>query len=252
MTDLFEKAKSFFFINRCASCGELLKYDSDEVLCPECKAKWEDEKNEKCEDCKQIQTRCRCGFEGCSADTVGHLASYSHKEESVGKKLVFALKNSHDSHIVGFLARETAENIRTYLFTENAVAVNVPRNPRRVSETGYDQAKMLAKAVAKELGIPFVSVLRQNKDKVSQKTLDREKREEHARRNVVFAEGSSGLIKDKTVLLVDDIGTTGSTVSVCSSILKENGARAVHCVLVAKTKLETPDKNKKTLDKSAK
>lgn len=97
---------------------------------------------------------------------------------------------------------------------------------------GYDHAALLAEAVGKELGITPVKTLQ----KIRQtKPQSRIKSEAARRANVLGAYKviDPELVKGKRVLLLDDIITTGATVSECAKILLIAGAKEVYCAAVA-------------------
>ena len=109
----------------------------------------------------------------------------------------------------------------------------VPLSDKRLKERGYDQAMLLAMAVALELDDVAVETLRKPRNTHAQSGLTGEA----ARRaNVLGAyEGvDPELIRDKRLLLIDDIITTGSTISECARTLRTMGARDVVCATVAR------------------
>ena len=111
----------------------------------------------------------------------------------------------------------------------------VPLSARRLRERGYDQARLLAEAAAKELGTTAVSTLRKRRHNNAQSGLDGEA----ARRaNVLGAYEviAPELIRGKRVLLIDDIVTTGATLSECARVLRTAGAENVVCAAVARAR----------------
>lgn len=108
----------------------------------------------------------------------------------------------------------------------------VPLSRKRLRKRGYDQAKLLAECVARKLSLPCVSILRKTVHTAPQsQTGSAEKR----RANIsgvyqVTAENIAG----KTILLIDDIVTTGSTFSECARMLGMAGAERVYCAAVAR------------------
>lgn len=108
----------------------------------------------------------------------------------------------------------------------------VPLSRKRLRKRGYDQAKLLAECSAKELGLPCQPVLQKVVHTAPQsQTGSAEKR----RANISGAyEVISDDIVGKTILLVDDIVTTGSTFSECARMLGMAGAERVYCAAVAR------------------
>lgn len=107
-----------------------------------------------------------------------------------------------------------------------------PISRRRKWRRGYDQVELIARAVAKELGVPLVSTLQKTRHNRPQSRL----KDAAARRaNVlgVYRVTDPGSIAGKRVLLLDDILTTGATVSECARTLLTAGAKEVICATVA-------------------
>ena len=112
--------------------------------------------------------------------------------------------------------------------------VPIPLHYLRLWQRGFNQAQLLGQVVAKELQVPLVSPLKRVRHTQPQFGLGR-----HLRRaNVVgaFAIKSDQLdiIKDKTVVLVDDVVATGSTIEECARVLKNNGAKEVWALVLAR------------------
>ena len=103
---------------------------------------------------------------------------------------------------------------------------------KRKLERGYNQSEILAKEISKYFTSKFITnVLYKFKKSKVQSTLKLDER----RKNVLgtYLIKNSDKIKGKTILLVDDIYTTGATASECAKMLKTNGARKVIVVTIA-------------------
>lgn len=111
----------------------------------------------------------------------------------------------------------------------------VPLSRKRYKERGYDQAMLLALAAALELGDVAVSTLEKHRDVARQSSMgSAEKRK--ANISGVYNAADPELISGKRVLLIDDIVTTGSTLSECARVLLENGAKEVLCAAIARSR----------------
>jgi ComF family protein len=97
---------------------------------------------------------------------------------------------------------------------------------------GFDQCQLLALAVGKELGMEPQQLIRKIRSNKTQSTI---RGEAKRRANVlgVYKVTEPELVKDKRVLLLDDIITTGATAGECARILLTSGASQVHCGAVA-------------------
>ena len=119
----------------------------------------------------------------------------------------------------------------------------VPISARRRRSRGYDQSRLLARRTALELGLPCVQTLRKIRHNPAQ---SRQADAAARRANVlgVYAAEKAESIKGKRILLIDDVITTGATLSECSKVLRAAGAETVACATLAATR-ETTGTNQK-------
>ena len=117
--------------------------------------------------------------------------------------------------------------------TDYDLIVPVPISIQRHLKRGYNQSALLAKVVAKILKTKFsASVLYRQKDPGPQ---DHHTRSERLRRQKgCFAIRKPKVIKDKRILLIDDVMTTGATASECARVLKRWGAKTVDVLVVCR------------------
>lgn len=111
----------------------------------------------------------------------------------------------------------------------------VPISRFRKLRRGYDQVELLARAVCGELGIEPIQTLRKIRHNPPQSGIVGQA---HRRANVlgVYTAVEPESFKNKRILLLDDIITTGATVSECARVLLTAGAKEVHCAAVAAVK----------------
>lgn len=108
----------------------------------------------------------------------------------------------------------------------------VPVSPLRLRTRGYDQSAEMAKHLAKRWDIPFEPVLRRRMLSRKQSTLTAEQRWNHAKKSFYLSRNTC--LNGKHILLVDDIITTGASVSCCAALLRQAGAQTVWALAVAK------------------
>lgn len=109
----------------------------------------------------------------------------------------------------------------------------VPLSRRRLKQRGYDQSLLLAKAVGAELGIPVQSTLEKQKHVPRQ---SRAGSPEKRRANIsgAYRVPDPERVRGKRVLLVDDVITSGATLSECARVLRHAGAKEVLCATLAR------------------
>jgi len=143
-------------------------------------------------------------------------------------------KKTHMADSLGWLLASFA---RTWLANaEKLLTMPVPLHSKRLRERGFNQSLLLASHVARELGfeMDYLS-LRRTRHTSPQMTLGMEERRLNVRR--AFTVVSPEKIKDKRVLLIDDVATTGTTLNECAFALKKAGALDVLCLTLAKADL---------------
>ncbi len=131
--------------------------------------------------------------------------------------------------------RLVAQCVHDHLAGRYDLITWVPLSPQRKKERGYDQAFLLASAAALELGEVAVETLRKerNTDPQSGLTEDAQRRA-----NVLgaYTPVDPELVAGKRVLLIDDVVTTGSTLSECARTLRTMGAADVVCAALARAR----------------
>ena len=128
------------------------------------------------------------------------------------------------------LARGCAEFLREF---RADLIVPVPLHPKRLRWRGFNQSLLLARQVGRAYGLPVDPfLLRRHRDTVAQTQLPEDQR----RRNVrgAFALDAEKSVKDRTILLVDDVYTSGATANECSRTLKSGGAKEVYVLTLAR------------------
>jgi len=112
------------------------------------------------------------------------------------------------------------------------LVVPVPLHPARLRERGFNQAELLAKILAQKINVPLNSALERIRYTTTQTAFDRVERMENLRG--AFRLRKKIGVRGLHVLLVDDILTTGSTLSECARVLREAGAQSVYAVTAAR------------------
>jgi len=110
------------------------------------------------------------------------------------------------------------------------VVMPVPLSEGRVKERGYNQAALLAGAMAWRAGLPYADGLRRTRETHTQVGLGRAARQENVAG--AFAADPS-VVRGRAVLLIDDVLTTGATLRACAAALWSVGAKAVYALTVA-------------------
>jgi len=218
--------KNLVFPSRCALCETAL-LDVQEIrygLCTQCMAQTAVIQGEKCNLCgKPLISEIDICL-SCRNDTVKTYDRLWVVFPYTGKyrKLLHSYKFGKFLALASFFAEKILEVISLQPSLQEAVIVPVPPRPGKIKETGWDQVEYLVRQIMKQSKKAAVSrCLKRRRSKV-QKTLDRKERIENMKGRIYL-----NTAPPKTVLIIDDVVTTGSTLEVCSEVLKEGGAEKV-------------------------
>lgn len=243
---LYEFALDIIFPIYCLGCGE-----EGEWICRRCIEKIELLKKQACPLCgEENSTGARC-FNCCektALDGVIVAAAYfgKDKKESLIKNAIHVFKYRFAKDLAeplselairqlkgrGIMRREKAIVFGPEIMDK--VIVPVPLHSRRFRWRGFNQAELLADKIAKHFDLPLInSALIRQKNNIPQADIkERMERINNIRGAFICTEPDK--IKNKTVVLVDDVATTSATLGECAKALKMSGAKEVWGVVVAR------------------
>ena len=155
-----------------------------------------------------------------------------YRYEGVARQLVILLKDHCAADAATVLANEMADVINAMKLPENTVLTWVTMPDIRRKKRGIDHGRTLCEAVSSVTGMPVRQMLVRSKNVHTQRGLNREAR----LKNIADSIRCEKSI-DSTVVLIDDVLTTGATVSVCAEALRGAGATKVIAVTATKVVL---------------
>lgn len=211
----WDKLLDLFFPPRCAFCRRLTQ--SGARICPKCLRTLPFSKTAAVQRFPHLESCCSPLF-------------YVDEVRSSLLRYKFHGLNAYAEVYGEFMAK---------CIDENGISCDsitwVPLSRRRLRTRGYDQARLLAEAIAERTGQPCVAMLEKTRNNRAQSSVGSA---ENRRRNVkgVYRALPGAEIKGKRILLVDDIVTTGATLSACAAVLKKAGAEGVYAVTAARRK----------------
>ena len=146
-------------------------------------------------------------------------ALFFYEPHSEGAQLVYDLKYADRPDIGEDIGRMMAEEMRVAGYLEEVdMIVPVPLSPKRQQQRGYNQSERIAQGIHEVTGLPvYAKALRRKHFHQSQTTLMRHQRQENVAE--IFELGDAKDMEGKHILLVDDVCTTGATLSACARIL---------------------------------
>ncbi|MCB9799536.1 MAG: ComF family protein [Candidatus Omnitrophica bacterium] len=153
------------------------------------------------------------------------------------KDLLTGLKFLKKRHLTNAFNDDIGD-IMTLIRSENRYdwIVPIPLDRGRKLERHFNQAELIARRARKSLNLPLRSCLKKKHSTMRQSTFSKEERIWNIRNSFKVARADS--IQGKSILLVDDIYTTGATASEAARTLKECGASRIDIFAVARTQTE--------------
>ena len=219
--------KGIFFPRRCEICGNIKPLTMP--FCEKCGIDTDSISASACPD---------CGHEKCMCDSganihLPHFTAVYYYQGQI-KSSLLAFKFSGDSVYGDIFGKAMAQRI-TELYgdiTFDGVCF-VPMTKKAERIRGYNQSELLASKISSELSTELLHCLVKTRNSHSQKSLNSSERYENIKDSFALAKGCD--IKGKTLILCDDIKTTGSTLRECCDTLLKHGAKEVYCVCLALT-----------------
>lgn len=156
------------------------------------------------------------------------------------KNVVHSVKYNGKKYLIEHMVKYMLDEYGTWNIFPDIVTC-VPLFPTREKERGYNQSKIMAEMFAEKTNLLFYELCAKVVNTVSQTELDTNARIENVKDSFVFIDEFKKIIKNKTILIIDDVITTGATTSEISRILKQNGAGACYVMSFAHTKLNQFD-----------
>ncbi|SMF02654.1 ComF family protein [Desulfovibrio gilichinskyi] len=212
---VFERLKSLFTEKRCPVCHT--PHSNKKLLCPDCYDIIINE-SEHDETAKQQDIYFYAPYRGLLRDLI----------------IDWKFNNNFGySSLLSQFAASVAESIPETMRPD--IIIPVPLHPSRLRKRGFNQSLIIAESVATILGAKLSDrALVRNRKTIPQAKLSKEKRADNLK-NAFTADKS--IIAGKTILLIDDVYTTGSTIHECSRTLIKAGAVKVEVMVLAKTLL---------------
>lgn len=230
LKDIKDLTLDSLFPKKCAGCGKL-----DVLLCEKCKEEIIKIKTPLCLGCGKISPGGKF-CKNCRKKTnlTGVIIS-AHYEDGPLKEAIHKFKYDFIYILKDELSIFLADAIKNNIPVDKYAITYVPLHRKRESWRGFNQSKLLAKDVSEILGVEFIEgILVRNKQAESQISLKRSDRFKNVLDNFQARAEFSDKIKDKKIIIIDDIITTGATLNECAKILKVLGAKEVWGAVLGK------------------
>jgi ComF family protein len=162
-------------------------------------------------------------------DRLRAAVAYGEVARKVALKLKYSGRPAVAETLAHFMQRHLAEE------DHEAILVPVPLHRWRIWKRGYNQSALIAQALAEHGGLAIeVDLIRRVKPTPPLKGMGRRERALTVRGAFAMREGVRDSVAGRTLVLVDDVYTSGATANACARLLKRSGARAVNIVCWAR------------------
>lgn len=218
---------------KCEICGDEIIADNPPYFCEKC-----------AKSLPKIENPCKkCGGEVVGGGNVCTRCKNTKFEfnqcfscflyEGQAKNLIYKLKYSNSKHLKTSMAKVMSEEFLKHNIKPDVV-IPVPSCAKNLKKRGYNQAELLSESVAKNLSIKHdASTLIRVKETESQTQKNFKQRQE----NLInaFAVKNKNNFKEKVVLIVDDVITTGATLNECAKAVLKCKSAKIYCLTFAST-----------------
>lgn len=223
LKSILESLINALFPQRCIVCNKLSEVDS--FFCKDCEGKLEPIAEKICKKCGCELKNCNCNrfiyhFDGAVSPFVN---------DGQAKKSFYSFKFGSNFSGVDYFAEQMVSTFnQNFSDIKIDLICYVPLSKNQLKVRRTDKCELLADKVADMMQIPLKSVIVKKENVPAQHHLNLDNRFDNVRNAYKVTEN----VKNKNILLIDDIKTTGATLDACAKELKFAGASAVYCLTV--------------------
>jgi ComF family protein len=213
----------------CIHCRTYLP-DSAHILCAKCHASIALRTSLFCSECMR---RLPDATKTCHLDAPYILGAVGSYDDPLFQDLIHALKYRGIRRVADFLGALLVRYAKTLPFRpEEFAVIPAPLSKKRLRERGFNQAELIARVFAESFNIPLLpSALSKTKDTRPQMKLSREERKKNL--SGCF-EARKDYVEGKHIILIDDVSTSGTTLTELARTLKRAGAKKIIGLVIAK------------------
>lgn len=228
----------------CVECSSFTSTRDFSCLCQKCFGKIKIKNNFECIGCKRkVHHGLTCSF--CVGENqIDQLLVVADLKNPLVDKIIKAYKYKFITDMakpLSVLSKRYIRHLlakRLHIFNDNPLLVPVPLHKTRLNRRGFNQSQLLAKEISDVFHMSCIEILARSYNRKNQADIKpREERLNNVRNN--FTVTDAKVTRGRTIILVDDICTTGATLNECARVLKENGAKKVIGLAIARGTTET-------------
>lgn len=224
--------------NTCFFCDAYDESIGEKYICPNCEARIKKIVPPSCSKCsKPIDFNASTNIcPDCSSyERHFEMSKSPFAYEGIIKKGIYNFKYYNKPYFYKFFGNCLLSYMKSINYMNFDYVLSVPLHASKMRIRGYNQSELLAKYLSGKLSIPYVDALKRTKKTLKQSEQTKEERRKNLRNAfAVKKRANTEYIKNSSVLLVDDVYTTGSTADECSIALLEYGVGKVYVITIAR------------------
>lgn len=195
----------------CMGCGQMLGFEQDDL----------------CEDCRRELAGSWIGPKQPDRRLKLAGAAHCHPYSGPASGMVRKLKYGSVWVLADMMGEEIARAVDALRISGEYIVTAVPMHPKRLRARGRNHAELLARSAAAKLGMEYRELLVRTRNAPQQARLAARERRQNLKGGFAVAAQPDAL-RGSTVLLIDDVCTTGSTARYCAAALRDAGVRRVY------------------------
>jgi len=224
----YQYVLDIIFPKYCVGCGLEGKW-----ICQKCMQKIIFVNNQACFACNRLTSQGKFCQKCRTKTNLTGLITSAYYHEGPLKEAIHTYKYNFAYDLAHDLAKILLSTLRHVGWNKKALLVAVPLHKKRKAQRGFNQSEILAKIISAYFDYPIIKdKLIRTKFTKPQVELTGAKRKTNIKG--IFAWIGKNEIKGKTIILVDDVCTTGSTLEECAKVLRKAGAKEIWGLVLAK------------------
>jgi len=237
VSKIITKLLNILFPVKCVCCRTISENaDGEDILCQNCREILSRESTYNCKKCGKPPYLCIC-------KKVKHIDGlvflYFYSGDKI-RQAIYKVKKANLYYINDFFAKGMYNSLKVsdkININDIDIITSTPRIQSSIKLYGYNQTEVLAKIISRYAGVKYMPVIEATKKyTIEQKSLRRNERALNVLNKFTVVKNmrkNKNLLTDKNILIIDDVVTTGSTLSECARIIKNMGAKSVRALCIA-------------------
>jgi len=235
MWNIFENC--FLKNYKCISCFKEIDDKTKFMLCETCAKDMEILHDGLCKKCGDRLNAAGGCINDCSKNRYAFSKNFSfYYYTGSAARIVKNLKYGDHKYLAKYIAEMMLDSIEK--FKDFDIITFVPSSKKRLRERGFNQAEEIAKVLGENTDIKVLDLLIKTKDTIHQAGGTQKERLKNLANSFSINDKYLDDIANKSILIVDDVFTTGSTLNECAKTVKKFNPKRIETVTFAKTKFK--------------